>query len=122
MPQNSPNYYDYQFAQRINQIAKPGATPPSSGNGGSSGGGWGLKGMGGIFGVVVFIVIRALFSAHSSSTYSPPTYQYTPPPTFTVPNQRFELPPDRFQEKGWDDAKDKPLRNEWKEPDIKDNK
>ena len=54
---NSQNYYEDQFGQRIGQIAKPGASPPNSGE--SSGkSGWGCGGGFGIF--AVLIVIRLI--------------------------------------------------------------
>jgi hypothetical protein len=123
MSQDSRNYYDEQFGGRINDIAKPGATPPRSNSTGSSGS-WGMRGVGGVIGVVVLIVIRvALFSARSSS-YSPPTYQYTPPPTYTLPQQRFDFDPnDQFPQKdgnNWDEPKEKDLRKQMADDAFKD--
>jgi hypothetical protein len=98
MQQDSRNYYDDQFNDRINQIAQPGATPPSTGGSGSSGGGgggWGLKGGLGGGAVIVFIVIRLVIAAarvgSSSSTptyYTPPTYQ---PPPAAFPQRDFDF-------------------------------
>jgi hypothetical protein len=97
MSQDSRNYYDDQFNDRINQIAKPGATPPSGGSGSSGGGGWSLKGGLGGGAVLVFIVIRLVLAAgrlgSSSSTptyYTPPTYQ---PPPITIPEHQFDPKP-----------------------------
>jgi hypothetical protein len=98
MSQDSRNYYDDQFNDRINQIAKPGAAPPRSSGSGSSGGGWGLKGGLGGGAVVVFIVIRLVIAAarvgssSSTPTYyqSPPTYQPSP---IIFPEHQFD--PDR---------------------------
>lgn len=91
MSLNTPNHYDEQFNQRINQIAKPGAGATPSTGSGSSGSGWGMRGAGGVIGVIAFIVIRVLlFSANSTSTYTAPTYHYTPPPMI-VPAQRFDI-------------------------------
>jgi len=97
MSQESRNYYDDQFNDRINQIAKPGGAPPSGGSGSSGGGGWGLKGGLGGGAVLVFIVIRLVIAAgrlgSSSSTptyYTPPTYQ---PQPITIPEHRFDPGP-----------------------------
>src|SRR5262249_61745426 len=80
MSQDSRNYYDDQFNDRINQIAKPGAAPPRSSGSGSWGGGWGLKGGLGGGAVGVFIVIRLVIAAARVGSSSPtPTY-YQPPP------------------------------------------
>jgi hypothetical protein len=96
MSQESRNYYDDQFNDRINQIAKPGATPPrSAGSGSAGGGGWGLKGGLGGGAVLAFIVIRLVLAAgrlgsSSTPTYSPPPV-YQPPVTF--PEHRFDPGP-----------------------------
>jgi hypothetical protein len=96
MSQDSRNYYDDQFNDRINQIAKPGATPPrSAGSGSSGGGGWGLKGGLGGGAILVFLLIRLALVAGrvgSSSTpaYSPPTYQ---PQPITIPEHQFDPKP-----------------------------
>lgn len=123
MSHDSRNYYDEQFGARINQIAKPGATPPPASGPGSSRG-WGFKGAGGLVGVVVFIVIRVLlFAGRSNTSYSPPTYQYTPPPTYQVPPPRFDFPPpNKAPEKQWDDkkAQDKDVQQFLDERNAKD--
>jgi hypothetical protein len=123
MSQNTPNYYDDQFAHRINSISKPGAAPPTSGRG-SSGSGWGFRGVGGIVAVVVIVAIRVLIGVGSSSyqsTYTPPTFQYTPPPTIEFPDQRFDPPIDRFDDQRWNnDPQDKVPDNRWKDADLKD--
>jgi hypothetical protein len=93
------NYYDEQFAHRINQIAKPGATPNSAHSASSGGSGWGWKGTGGV-GILVVIVIRALVSLGSSSSYSPRTYPYTPPQPITIPAEQFQFP-DAKQDAQW---------------------
>jgi hypothetical protein len=123
MPQDGRNYYDDQFNRRINEIAKPGASPSSSSGSGSSGSSWGVRGAGGAIVLVAVIAIRVLlFASRSSSTYSPPTYQYTPQPTFNMPQQQFDDPPlnQRF-DKGWDEGrKDGQWRQPVVEPDFKD--
>ena len=92
MSQDSRNYYDDQFNHRIDAIAKPGATPPATSGTGSSGGGWGLKGVGGVIGIALFIAFRVILAtSHSSSTYSTPSYQYRPP-TYSVPPPKFDFP------------------------------
>jgi hypothetical protein len=124
MPLNVPNYYDDQFNRKINEIAKPVATPSSANAGTSGGGGWGFRGAGVIIGILAFVVLRVLLFSGSSSNYSPPTFQYTPPPTITLPNHRIDFPPpDRFQDQPWNEnAKDQPLRRDWKQPDFDEKK
>jgi hypothetical protein len=127
MSLNNSNHYDEQFNQRINQIAKPGAaTPPSTGKG-SSGRGWGFGGAGGAIGMIVFLLFRVLlFSAHSTPSYTTPTYHYTPPPVM-VPPHRVNFPDvDRVPDKNADNKNADEelnrilLRIQREQPDVKE--
>src|SRR4051812_40413085 len=75
-----PNYYDDQFADRINNLGN-GATPPPprkpSGGGGKGGAGAGF---------FVIFIIAAIVRAFSSTGS-------TPRPNFTPPVPRFQEPP-----------------------------
>ncbi len=103
MSHDSRNYYDDQFGDRINQIAKPGATASQSGSGGSSGGtSWKVKGGVGGAVVLVFLLIRLAVVAsldRSTPTYPPPTYQPAP---ITFPQNQFDGQP-RVRPDGADD-------------------
>jgi hypothetical protein len=84
----TPGYYDNQFGNRLGDLRKVGAEPPSATGGTTTSGGSGcLKGGGGI-GFGLLLLVRLLFSfsgcrdSSSTPTYTAPTYtpSYTPPP------------------------------------------
>jgi hypothetical protein len=85
----SPNAYDQQFNDRINQIRSGGA-PPTRPSGGGGGGGNGN----GCSGAVIWIVLILLLSGLRGAF----THRSSPPPHIDIP--KFEMPkiPDFPQE------------------------
>jgi hypothetical protein len=109
------NYYDDQFADRINSISTGNASPPRA-----PGSGGGKAGCGGTAIVIVVVaVLRVLASGcTSSSRYSTPTPQYSPP-TYTAPAPP---PRDQFndileQQRRQDEEERQRLRERLRNPD-----
>jgi hypothetical protein len=105
MPAERPgeNYYEHQFGERIRNIQKSGARPPSTSGSGSGTRGKTAGGAGIV--IAIIIVVRAIigWNSHSSShdTYKytpprqtqfqqPPPVQWQPPPAALPADQRFQ--------------------------------
>jgi hypothetical protein len=107
------NYYDEQFAGRINDIRKGGATPPTGGGGGKGGAGCVAP----IIGIIIFAVIKGVSGSKPSYNYTPPKIEMPkiePPPRIEFPQH------DPLREWQEQQARQKALRDLNRDPVLRD--